>query len=57
MTRQRSGLEQFRRTLYKTQRGIGTWQAYQRGGLAAVLLRLARRRTNRWAGRRTGHWV
>ena len=57
MARQRSDLEQVRRFLYKTQRGIGTYQAYRRGGIGAVLLRLARRRTNRWAGRHSDHWV
>lgn len=29
--RQQSGLEQFRRTLYRTQRGIGDFEAAQRG--------------------------
>ncbi len=38
----RSDLEQFRRTLYRTQRGIGTYQAARRGP-APLAKRLARR--------------
>jgi|HubBroStandDraft_4_1064222.scaffolds.fasta_scaffold310431_1 hypothetical protein len=45
--RRSSGLEQFRRALYKTQRGIGTFETAERGGAPAVAKRLIRRRVTR----------
>jgi len=39
MARKRDGLEQFRRTLYFTQRDIGDYQALKRGVLPKRLLR------------------
>lgn len=56
MARKRSDLEQFRRFLYFAQRTIGDAQAARRGP-GALLKRLARRRTNRWAGEHSDHWV
>lgn len=38
-----TNLEQFRRAMYKGQRGIGTYQTARRGGAPAVGKRLARR--------------
>lgn len=43
----KSALSQFRRALYKTQRGIGTFQAAERGGAPAVAKRLVRRDVTR----------
>ena len=46
MTRRRSGLSQLRRGLYFTQRGIGTFQAAERGPVP-LAKRLVRRRVTR----------
>lgn len=46
MARQRSQLEQIRRALYFTQRGIGTFQAAERGP-GPLARRIVRRRVTR----------
>ena len=54
--RRRSGLEQFRRTLYKTQRAIGDGQALSRSP-AAYAKRRARRSARRaFFGLLGGRW-
>jgi len=56
MARKTSDLEQVRRALYKAQRGIGDFQAAERG-LTPLLLRLARRQVRRRVGRATKGWL
>ena len=57
MTRRRSPLRKAERDLYLADRTLGDAEALQRGGIGALLKRLARRQVRRAVGRKSRGWL